>query len=76
MFDSLSKNTRAEQSGHQTIINKLTKSISKLGSLTSENQKGIKSVAALVMNEAKKLVLREKRTPFRQVCARGRRLAR
>ena len=64
MFDSLSKNTRAEQSGHQTIINKLTKSISKLGSLTSENQKGIKSVAALVMNEAKKLDLREKELPF------------
>ena len=64
MFDSLSKNTRAEQSGHQTIINKLTKSISKLGSLTSENQKGIKSVAALVMNEAKKLVLRKKELPF------------
>ena len=64
MFDSLSKNTRAEQSGRQTIINKLTKSISKLGSLTSENQKGIKSVAALVMNEAKKLDLREKELPF------------
>ena len=64
MFDSLSKGTHAEQTGHQTIINKLTKSISREGSLTSENQEGIRSVAALVMNEAKKLDLRQNELPF------------
>ena len=64
MFDYLSKNTNAEQSGHQTIINKLTKVISRRGSLTSEDQDGIKSVAALVMNEAKKLNLEQKEFPF------------
>ena len=64
MFDFLSKNTHAEQTGHQTIINKLTKSINREGSLTSENEEGIKSVAALVMNEAKKLDLRQNELPF------------
>ncbi len=63
MFDELSKNTGAEQHAHKTIANKLKKEIDKSGSLV-DNPAAVESIAKLVVNEAKKLDLKQKEFPF------------
>ena len=63
MFDTLSKNTHAEQEAHRTVANKLTKLIRRAGSLTHENSAAIQSITANIVNESKKL-LRQKELPF------------
>ena len=64
MFDTLSKNTHAEQHAHESIANKLTKLIGRSGSLTVENQRAIESLTAHIVNESKKLDLKQKEFPF------------
>ena len=64
MFDTLSKNTHAEQYAHESIANKLTKLIGRSGSLTVENQRAIESLTAHIVNESKKLDLKQKEFPF------------
>ena len=64
MFDALSKDARAEQHAHEFIANKLRKEIGRSGSLTVDNQAVIESVAKLLVNEAKKLDLKQKEFPF------------
>ena len=64
MFDTLSKNTHAEQYAHESIANKLTKLIGQSGSLTVENQRAIESLTAHIVNESKKLDLKQKEFPF------------
>ena len=63
MFDTLSKNTHAEQEAHRTVANKLTKLIRREGSLTHESLAAIQSITATSVNESKKLV-RQKELPF------------
>ena len=69
MFDTLSKNTHAEQHAHESIANKLTKLIGRSGSLTVENQRAIESLTAHIVNESKKTGLKTERVSFRCVCA-------
>ena len=64
MFDILSKNTRAEQSAHEAIANRLRKAIRRSDSLV-DNQAAIESIAKLVVNEAKELDLKQKEFPFK-----------
>ena len=64
MFDALSKNTRAEQHAHEAIANKLKKQIGRSGTLTVKNQSAIESLTAHIINEAKKLDLKQKELPF------------
>ena len=64
IFDALSKDTRAEQHAHEFIANKLRKEIGRSGSLTVNNQAAIESVAKLLVNEGKKLDLKQKEFPF------------
>ena len=59
----MSKDARAEQHAHEFIANKLRKEIGRSGSLV-DNQAVIESVAKLVVNEAKKLDLKQKELPF------------
>ena len=64
MFDALSKNTGAEQHAHEAIANKLKKQIGRSGSLTVKNQSAIESLTAHIVNESKKLDLKQKELPF------------
>ena len=64
MFDALSKNTSAEQNAHESITNKLKKLIRREGSLTHENSEAIESLTAHIINESKKLDLKQKEFPF------------
>ena len=64
MFDILSKNTRAEQSAHEAVANRLRKAIRQSDSLV-DNQAAIESIAKLVVNEAKELDLKQKEFPFK-----------
>ena len=64
MFDTLSKNTRAEQNAHEFITNKLKKEIGRSNLI--DNQVAIESIAKLVVNEAKKLDLKQKEFPFNE----------
>ena len=63
MFDTLSKNTRAEQHAHEAVTNRLRKEIGRSDSLV-DNQAAIESIAKLVVNEAKELDLKQKELPF------------
>lgn len=63
IFDKLSKNTGAEQHAHTAIANKLKKEIDKSESLV-DNPTAVESIAKLVVNEAKKLDLKQKEFPF------------
>ena len=63
MFDALSKNTRAEEHAHESIANKMIKLIGQSDSLV-DNPVAIESLAKLVVNEAKKLDLKQKELPF------------
>lgn len=63
MFDALSRNTRAEEHAHKAIANKIIKLIRQSDSLV-DNQVAIESLANLVVNEAKKLDLKQKEFPF------------
>ena len=65
MFDELSKNTGGEQHAHKTIANKLKKEIDKSGSLV-DKPAAVESIAKLVVNEAKKLDLKQKEFPFKK----------
>ena len=62
MFDGLSKNTRAEQSVHEAVANRLKKEIGRSNLI--DNQVAIESIAKLVVNEAKKLYSKQKEFPF------------
>ena len=64
MFDTLSKNTRAEQNAHEAVANKLRKQIGRSGTLTVKNQSAIESITAHIVNESKKLDLKQKDLPF------------
>ena len=63
IFDTLSKNTRAEQHAHEAVTNRLRKEIGRSDSLV-DNQAAIESIAKLVVNEAKELDLKQKELPF------------
>ena len=63
MFDTMSKNTRAEEHAHESIANKMIKLIGQSDSLV-DNPIAIESLAKLVVNEAKKLDLKQKELPF------------
>ena len=63
MFDTLSKNTRAEQHAYEAVANKLRKEIDRSDSLV-DNQAAIESIAKLVVNKAKELDLKQKELPF------------
>lgn len=65
MFDALSKNTGAEQSAHEAVANRLRKEIGRSDSLV-DSQTAIESIAKLVVNEAKKLDLKQKEFPFKK----------
>ena len=64
MFDLLSKNTRSEQNAHESIANRLKKEIGRSGALAVENSAAIRSIAKLLVNEAKKLDFEQKEFPF------------
>ena len=64
MLDALSKNTSAEQNAHKSTANKLTKLIRGKGSLTHEDSEAIESLTAHIINESKKLDLKQKEFPF------------
>ena len=64
MFDALSKNTGAEQHAHEAVANKLTKLIRQEKSLTDQSLDAIQSITAHIVNESKKLDLKQKEFPF------------
>ena len=63
IFDALSKNTQAEQHAHESIANKLRKLIGQSDPLT-DNPRAIKSLSKIIVNELKKLYLKQKDFPF------------
>lgn len=63
MFNALSRNIRAEEHAHETIANKMIKLIGQSDSLV-DNQAAIESLVKLVVNEAKKLDLKQNELPF------------
>lgn len=63
MFDSLSRNTRAEQNTHTSIANKVKKLTGELN-LSVDNSIAIESLSTLLVNESKKLDLKQKEFPF------------
>ena len=65
MFDSLSKNTGAEQNAEESIANKLIKLINRSGPLTSANRDAIESLAKQAVNLAQNLTLKQKEVPFK-----------
>ncbi len=64
MFDALSKNAQAEQHTHRSIANKVKKWIRREGTLTDENLAAIKSLTACIVDESKKLDLRQREFTF------------
>ena len=64
MFDALSKNAGAEQHAHEAVANKLTKLIRQEKSLTDQSLDAIQSITAHIVNESKKLDLKQKEFPF------------
>ena len=64
VFDALSKNINAEQHAHESIANKVTKWIRKEGALTGETSDAIKSLSAYIVDESKKLTLKQREFPF------------
>ena len=66
MFDSLSRNSTAEENAKESIINKLRKLIDRSEPLTSANQLAIESLAQQTVNLAKNLVLRQKEVSFKE----------
>ena len=64
VFDALSKNINAEQHAHESIANKVTKWIRREGVLTGETSDAIKSLAAFIVDESKKLTLKQREFSF------------
>ena len=64
IFDALSKNINAEQHAHESIANKVTKWIRREGVLTGETSDAIKSLAAFIVDESKKLTLKQREFSF------------
>ena len=64
MFDALSKNASAEQHAHEAVANKLTKLIRQEKSLTDQSLDAIQSTTAHIVNESKKLDLKQKEFSF------------
>lgn len=58
VLDALSKNNRAEQHAHESIANKLRKTIGQSDSLV-DNSEAIESISKIVINESKKLDLKQ-----------------
>ena len=64
MFDTLSKNTNAEQNMQVSVANKLKKLIDGSEPLTSKNQKAIEALAAQTVNIANNLTIKQKEFPL------------